>query len=192
MNKDSIVQKIKVFLGMVKGKFQSIKLEDGTEYSVEKLEVGAELLDAEGNVVSDGEYITEDGTKITVAEGKISNIEVAEEAKCEEPTEEKEEVKAEGEEPVAETEPVVEAPVAEEDTITPRVEQLESKVDELYEMILAITEKMQESDTKVEETVEEFKKFKSQPSATPLYFGKTQEDAPMSRIEKLKALKNNK
>ena len=200
MNKESIVSKIKLFLGMVKGEFQTVKLEDGTEYSVEKLEVGAELLDSEGNVVADGEYKTEDGTIITVSEGKITEIKTPDEMECKEPEEEstlpdgtagkeedKEPVKAEEETPVVEDE---ETPT--EDTITPRVEALEQKIDELYEMILAITEKMKESETKVEETVQEFKQIKSQPSATPLHFGKTEQDAPMSRIEKLKALKNNK
>ena len=67
--------------------------------------------------------------------------------------------------------------------------EAEKTISEMYEIIMALTKKMDESTATVTETVEEFKKIKSQPSAQPLQFG-SEEHKPMSRLEKLKALKN--
>ena len=74
-----IIEKLKVYLGIAKGEFAKVKLEDGTEYSIEKLEVGVDVIDSEGNVVADGEYKLEDGTVIVVTEGKIAEIRKADE-----------------------------------------------------------------------------------------------------------------
>lgn len=192
MKKEEITKKIKVFLGIVKDKFQTAKLTDGSEISFDSLEIDREVYDADGNALKEGEYVLEDGTKFVVdGNGIIKEIvepkdeETKDESKTEAMSEENKD--AEAEKPT--TEPTNDlSDVSVEDRIT----QLENKVDELYELLLAITEKIQVSDTKVEETVEEFKKLKSQPSATPLHFAKSEGDAPMTRIEKLKMLKNNK
>lgn len=193
MKKEEITKKIKVFLGIVKEKFQTAKLTDGSEISFDSLEIDREVYDADGNTLKEGEYVLEDGTKFVVdGNGIIKEIvepkdeETKEESKTEAMSEENKDAESEK---LATDEPTNDlSDVSVEDRIT----QLENKVDELYELLLAITEKIQVSDTKVEETVEEFKKLKSQPSATPLHFAKSEEDAPMTRIEKLKMLKNNK
>lgn len=196
MKKEEITKKIKVFLGIVKEKFQTAKLTDGSEISFDSLEIDREVYDADGNTLKEGEYVLEDGTKFVVdGNGIIKEIvepkdeETKDESKTEAMSEEAEKPKdAEAEKPATDEPTNDLSDVSVEDRIT----QLENKVDELYELLLAITEKIQVSDTKVEETVEEFKKLKSQPSATPLHFAKSEEDAPMTRIEKLKMLKNNK
>lgn len=185
MKKEEIVKKIKVFLGIVKEQFQTAKLADGSEISFDSLEINREVYDADGNSLKGGEYVLEDGTKFVVDENGV--IKEIVEPNGEETKEEV--VSEEMAEPTVE-ETVVEAPAAHD--YEERIAQLENKIDELYEMLLAITEKIQASDNRVEETVEEFKKLKSQPSATPLHFNKSEEDAPLSRIEKLKMLKNNK
>lgn len=187
MKKEEITKKIKVFLGIVKEKFQTAKLADGSEVSFDSLEINHEVYDADGNALKEGEYVLEDGRKFVVDENGVIKEIV-------EPNGEETKEEVVSEEMSEPTEPTVEETV--EEPTTPnyedRIAQLENKIDELYEMILAITEKIQASDNRVEETVEEFKKFKSQPSATPLHFNKSEEDTPMTRIEKLKMLKNIK
>lgn len=188
MKKEEILKKIRVFLGIVKEEFQTAKLADGSEISFDSLEINREVYDADGNSLKEGEYVLEDSTKFIVDENGVIKEIV-------EPNGEETKEEVVTEEMAEPTEPTVEEPAVEEPA-TPdyeeRITQLENKIDELYEMLLAITEKIQASDNRVEETVEEFKKLKSQPSATPLHFNKSEEDAPMTRIEKLKMLKNNK
>lgn len=221
MKKEEIVKKIRVFLGIVKEKFQTAKLADGSEISFDSLEINREVYDADGNALKEGEYILEDGTKFVVDENGV--IKEIVKPNGEETKEEVVEEMADGESKGnGEDKPKVDAngnpitqatPDSDPDTndaakdnkpkeeptndpsapaVEDRIAQLENKVDELYEMLLAITEKIQASDNRVEETVEEFKKLKSQPSATPLHFNKSEEDTPKTRIEKLKMLKNNK
>lgn len=199
MKKEEITKKIKVFLGIVKEKFQTAKLTDGSEISFDSLEIDREVYDADGNALKEGEYVLEDGTKFVVdGNGIIKEIvepkdeKTKDESKTEAMSEENKD--AEAEKPTADAEKPTNEPTNDLSNVSveDRLAQLENKVDELYELLLAITEKIQVSDTKVEETVEEFKKLKSQPSATPLHFAKSEEDSTMTRIEKLKMLKNNK
>lgn len=190
MDKNKIINKIKVFLGIVKEKFESLTLQNGGVVTLESLEINREVYDAEGNPLTAGEYILEDGTKFTVDEnGVIKEIERpdGEETKEEVVTEEMAEEPVE--EPVEEpTKPSLEDRV---DALEAENTQLKQQMDEMYEILLAITEKLQAGETKVEETIEEFKKFKAQPSATPLHFNKEQEDTPKRRIDVLKQFKNN-
>ena len=202
MDKQKILHKIKVMLGLVKDQFATAKLESGEEISFDTLEINREVYDAEGNPLTAGDYTLEDGTKITVDEnGVIKEIVLpdGEEKKEEVVTEEMDETdpaKPETAEPTKPEEPTT--PDAEKageavgKTIEDRVSELEHQVDDLYNIVLTLTEKMQGSETKIEETVAEFKKIKAQPSATPVHFGKEVTDTPMSRIEKLKSLKLNK
>lgn len=268
MDKQKILHKIKVMLGLVKDQFATAKLESGEEISFDALEINREVYDAEGNPLTAGDYTLEDGTKITVDEnGVIKEIvlpdgeekkeevvteemdetdpakpETAEPTKPEEPTTPDAEKAGEANEPVivvVENEDGKEFKVklvegasisksfkdgeytdkdgkytvtvkggrvagwVENTTETApgeavgkpledRVSELEQQVDDLYNIVLTLTEKMQGSETKIEETVAEFKKIKAQPSATPVHFGKEVTDTPMSRIEKLKSLKLNK
>lgn len=186
MNK--IAHKIKILLGMVKEEFATAKLEDGTELSFEALEVGNEVYDVDGNVVADGTYTFEDGTVITVAEGTISEVTKPEDSK-EDVTEETVEAKAEEETPVEET-PTTEDTVTED--LTPRIESLETAVDELYEMVLEISNKLKNNEEKVEETVEEFKKIKREPTAQPIHFNSNKQNVEekMTASECFLAFKN--
>lgn len=177
MNK--IVKKIKVLLGMVKEQFETAKLADGSEISFDALEVNREVYDAEGNSLPAGEYILEDGTKIELDEnGVIKEIEkkdgeVEKEEVVEEMAEETETTETETTE--TETTETVEQPVEEPDKVKEleeRVESIEKAVNEIYEMVLRISEKLKEEEVKVTETVEEFSRLKSQPSAEPIHFGK--------------------
>lgn len=83
MNKfEKLVQEVSVALGLNKVKFSENVLSDGTILVYEKLEVGVEIFvkDTEGNQLpaTDGEYTLEDGTKISVKDGKIESIEAIE------------------------------------------------------------------------------------------------------------------
>lgn len=71
-----------------------------------------------------------------------------------------------------------------------RVADLESKVDEMYNILLQIADKEREREERIETIKEEFASIKSNPSAQPLFVSNTSESKPLSKIEKLKRLKN--
>lgn len=71
-----------------------------------------------------------------------------------------------------------------------RVAELESKVDEMYNILLQIADKEREREERIETIKEEFASIKSNPSAQPLFVSNTNESKPLSKIEKLKRLKN--
>lgn len=127
----------------------------------DELEVGAsvEIEDEEGNrsVAEDGEYILEDNTKITVADGKITEIvepepEVAETGSTsEEPAQS--EVAAED----------VENPTNEGEESEPEaIVKLREEVNELYSLVDALTKRIEELEKKPagEPAAEEFEKVK--------------------------------
>ena len=89
------------------------------------LEVGTEVVDANGVAVSDGDYTLEDGKIIVIKDGKVETIKEAvdleeEEAPAEEPTEEPTVPKAD-----------FDALKADFDALKAVVDELKSKVDEL-------------------------------------------------------------
>lgn len=328
------IKKLKVLLGLVKSQFSEAKLLDGSVISFDALEINREVYDAEGNSLKAGEYVLEDGTKITVDEnGVIKEIQnpatdevTKEEVVSEKMTESKaDESKAdEGNGEEGETEDggkkadeggeavvikvegvgeitlandgkvyynadgkviegdytdvdgkyvvvikggkvvdwkVIEQPAQPDTQTTPevvyvmneddkkykvplkegatvrlkdgdytdlegeyivtvkggqvsgwrnakapeapttdgelvekrqledRVKDLENKVDEIYNLILQLNEKEMEKEERITEIKEEFAAIKSNPSAQPVFFSKT-EERPISKIEKLKRLKN--
>lgn len=71
-----------------------------------------------------------------------------------------------------------------------RVANLESKVDEMYNILLQIADKEREREERIETIKEEFASIKSNPSAQPLFVSTSNESKPLSKIEKLKRLKN--
>lgn len=74
--------------------------------------------------------------------------------------------------------------------IEDRVADLESKVDEMYNILLQIADKEREREERIETIKEEFASIKSNPSAQPLFVSTSNESKPLSKIEKLKRLKN--
>ena len=135
--------------------------------SLEELEVGmgVMLVNEEGEEVAaeDGDYTLEDGRILRIEDGKIVEIIVpAEEVPAEEPEE------APAEEPVAEEaaeeeEPEVENPTNEgEETETEAVVELRKEVNELYELVHRLEERIAELEKKpaAEPAQEEFKKTK--------------------------------
>ena len=134
--------------------------------ALEDMEVGmaVSFVDEEGNEVAaeDGDYVLEDGRILRIAEGKIAEIV---EPEAEVPAEEE----APAEEPVAEEaeeaaeEPEVENPTNEgEETETEAVVKLREEVNELYELVHRLEDRIAELEKKpaAEPASEEFKKSK--------------------------------
>lgn len=196
MNK--LAKKIKVLLGMVKEEFEKAVLADGSEVSFDALEINREVYDAEGNPLSAGEYTLEDGTKIEVDEnGVIKEIE-----KADGETEKEEVVEEMAEEEVVETETTeTETETTETESTEPdKIAELESRVaaleqaqNDLYEMVLKLAENQRDSEEKVEETIQEFSKIKSEPQTAPLHFGsEKREDEKLTAVDRFLAMKHNK
>ena len=113
--------------------------------------------------VENGDYTLEDGRILKIAEGKIAEI-VEPEPEVEEPAAEEavEEVSAEEEAPAEE--PEVENPTNEgEETETEAVVKLREEVNELYELVHRLEERIAELEKKpaAEPAKEEFKKTKT-------------------------------
>lgn len=194
MNK--LAKKIKVLLGMVKEEFEKAVLADGREVSFDALEINREVYDAEGNPLAEGEYTLEDGIKITVdVNGVIKEIERPDGET------EKEEVVEEMAEETTETETVETTETTETETEKPdrteefesRIAALEQSVSDLYEMVLKMAENQRTNEEKVEETIQEFSKIKSEPQTAPLHFGsETKQDEELSAVDKFLKFKHNK
>ena len=191
MNK--IVKKIKVLLGMVKDAFEKAVLSDGSEISFDALEINSEVYDSEGNPLAEGKYTLEDGTKISVdvngvikeiekADGEIEKEEAVEEMAEEETTE-----TTETTETVETTEP------DKTDEFEARIAGLEQAVNDIYEMVLKIAENQKEAEVKVDETIQEFSKIKSEPQTAPLHFGsEMKNEEEMTAVDKFLKFKHNK
>lgn len=189
MNK--IVKKIKVLLGMVKDEFEKAVLSDGSEISFDALEINREVYDSEGNPLTEGEYTLEDGTKISVdVNGVIKEIEKADGEI------EKEEVVVEAEETTETTETTETVETTEPDKtddLEARIDSLEKAVNDIYEMVLKIAENQKEAEVKVDETIQEFSKIKSEPQTAPLHFGsEMKKEEEMTAVDKFLKFKHNK
>lgn len=200
------IKKIKVLLGMVKQEFATAKLIDGSEISFDALEINREVYDAEGNSLAEGEYTLEDGTRIEVdVNGVIKEIEKAdgetekeevvtemaeEEPKGDEGNEEPKPEEPKGDEVPEPNETPENKPVTAD--LEARLTELENKVDELYNLILKLTEEQREKEVRIEEIKEEFASIKANPSASPVFVSEPQKDAPLSRVQRLKDLKSRK
>lgn len=121
-------------------------------------------IDEEGNdiEVADGDYTTEDGKVIVVAEGKVTEIKEPEEMPAEEPTEEEKPVEAEGEPNEEPTEPVEDEKDAK---IKALEEEIASKDKEIEELKAKIAELENEPAAKPAE--EEFAKAEAKEDNTP-------------------------
>ena len=91
MNTNQTLNKVRTLLG-IEVKLEQMKLDNGAVLEAEAFEVGAEIFvvaDEERVAVPVGEYVTEDGTTIVVAEeGIISEVKEAGAEEEEAPTEE--------------------------------------------------------------------------------------------------------
>ena len=157
-------EQIKEKLKSMLAEMSTVKTMDGTEYQIDgdELEVGVEVKDAEGNAATDGEYTFEDGTKVTVKDGVITEV-VETETEEEEVEAEEEETttttEAPAEEEEEETTTTTEAPVETEEEVEEEPD-LQAQIDELKKEIEAIRAKLDElANTPAAETIiEEFEK----------------------------------
>lgn len=163
------VNKIREALSkLIEETFARVSTDKGIlSYDAEELEVGigVSLVTEEGEEVaaSDGDYVLEDGRILKIAEGKIAEI-VEPEPEVEEPAAEEsvEEVAAEEEAPAEE--PEVENPTnTEEETETEAVVKLREEVNELYNLVDALTKRIEELEKKpaAEPAKESFRKAKA-------------------------------
>ena len=145
--------------------FATIKTDKAVlEYDGEELKVETEVFivdeNGERKPAEDGNYVTEEGKTIVVADGKVTEILEKEEEV--EPTEEPaEEVEAEEEvteETPAEepTEEVVEEP---KDELNERLTALETKVEELIAIVEKLVEKSEADNVAVEERLSKIEKM---------------------------------
>ena len=145
--------------------FATIKTDKAVlEYDGEELKVETEVFvvdeNGERKPAEDGNYVTEEGKTIVVADGKVTEILEKEEEV--EPTEEPaEEVEAEEEvteETPAEepTEEVVEEP---KDELNERLTALETKVEELIAIVEKLVEKSEADNVAVDERLSKIEKM---------------------------------
>lgn len=204
MKKEQVIKKIKVLLGMVKAEFETAKLADGPEISFDSLEINREVYDSEGNALKAGKYVLEDGTKIEVDEnGVIKEIErpdgeetkeeiVTEEMACgekkEELAEETEETTEETKEETTETTEETKEETKEEPEYVSKsdFDELAKSVSDLYEMVLAIAEKVTANEEAVNETKAEFSKLANSDSTEPVHY-KNDLSSKLDRINQMKS-----
>lgn len=158
-------EQIKEKLKSMLAEMSTVKTVEGIVYQIDgdELEVGVEVKDAEGNAAADGEYEFEDGTKVTVKEGKITEVVEVETEEEEVEVEEEETTstttEAPAEEEEEETTTTTEAPVETEEEVEEEPD-LQAQIDELKKEIEAIRAKLDElANTPAAETIiEEFEK----------------------------------
>ena len=138
-------EQIKEKLKSMLAEMSTVKTVEGIVYQIDgdELEVGVEVKDAEGNAAADGEYEFEDGTKVTVKEGKITEVvevETEEELEDEE-TEETTTTTAPAEEEFEEEETTTTTEAPAEETLE---EDLQAQIDGLKAEIEALKDKIAE------------------------------------------------
>src|SRR5574344_834982 len=148
------LSQVRLTLQKLLTEFESVTTDKGNLEFVGGLAVGTEVL-LNDSPAPDGEYTLEDGRKLVVYQGQISEIK------------EKEEEPAPEEQPaeMAEEEaPVEEAPVEEPEPEDNRIEELQGKVSELEGKLTEALNRMEEIEKKllegkVEPATEEFDKL---------------------------------
>lgn len=141
MKKDLLIKLAKMVLNL-----SEITINDKTWYIDGELTVGSEITDENGVVIEDGEYVV-DEKKITVVEGKVTEIETIKD----EETPEQVDVKIEVEN-AEETE--TEQPI-EKDEKDLRIEELEGLLKDRDAIIEELNQKIAELEDKVKQPVEE-------------------------------------
>ena len=161
MDLKTIVDKIKTFLSeQVEVKLMEVKTTDGLILNFETLEVGVEvfIIDENGSTPApDGTYTFEDGTSISIVEGKIETITIPEEP-------------VEGE-PETETEPEEEMKSPDTELVA-RIEALEKENLEIKEMLTKIAENLEKINFK-QELKKEIEPKQVELSKTPKFLENT-------------------
>ena len=146
------LKKIKQVLRNLLVEFGEVSTDKGilTWQGEDELQVGDAVkgIDEEGNdiEVADGDYTTEDGKVIVVAEGKVAEIKEPEEMPAEEPTEEEKPIEAEDKPTEEPTEPVE---------------------DEKDAKIKALEEEIKAKDAEIEELKAKIAELENEPAAKP-------------------------
>jgi len=154
------LNQVRELLG-VEVSLEKIVLVDGTEVSTEKFEIGYPVFDAENNLVAMGEYTLVDGTTFMTDEmGIITEIVMPE---------------------VVAPESVVEAPV--------EISVEASEVVAVDPMQL-VYESITELGTEIANLKERVNSFSKAPATTPIKKTDVEEVTLMSKIDKLKFIKN--
>jgi hypothetical protein len=155
---------LKAKLAKILLSLSSIKTDKGIlEYEADELRVGIDVFATDENgerkPIEDGEYTTEDGTIITVKDGKVDTIiEVVEEPTEEEPVAEEEMEEEPTEEPVEE-------PTTEEEEKVDEIAEIKKQIEELTAMVEDILNKIGE---KVNETEERLSKIEKMTTSKPI------------------------
>lgn len=160
---------IKTKLASLLLQFATIKTDKAVlEYDGEELKVETEVFvvdeNGERKPAEDGNYVTEEGKTIVVADGKVTEIlEKEEEVEpTEEPTEEEKPEEVEAEDVVEETpaeEPTEEVVEEPKDELNERLTALETKVEELIAIVEKLVEKSEADNTAVDERLSKIEKM---------------------------------
>lgn len=175
-------------------KFLDVKLVDGTQLKVdgESLEIGAKVMviTEEGEIPApNGEYELEDGSKIEIAEGVISEVKGIEEPVTEEVPAEEAPVEL-IDEPIEE-EPVAEEPAEAEPIVAAVVEALLP----ILEEIKSLTSELKSMKAEMEAVKNDFEAFKKEPAAKPIKSGKieiTETSIVEQKLAAIRSLRNKK
>lgn len=172
---------LKAKLAKILLSLSSVKTDKGIlEYEADELGVGVDVFATDENgerkPIEDGEYTTEDGTIITVKDGKVDTIiEVVEEPTEEEPVAEEEMEEEQTEEPVEE-------PTTEEEEKVDEIAEIKKQIEELYNMVEDILNKIGE---KVNETEERLSKIEKMSASKPI-------EEEMEAVTKKSSILNDK
>jgi len=155
------LNQIREILG-IEVSLEKLILVDGTELSTEKLEVGYPVFDAENNPVAMGEYKLFDGTTFTTDEmGVITEV-----------------MFVETEAPEAPVEVTVEASAVVE-VETPKADPMQ-----------LVYESISELGTEIANLKEKVNSFSKAPAVQPIKKTEVEENTPLTKLEKLKLIKN--
>ena len=206
MNAKEALKEIKILLGMeqreetetkseetIEATFTEAKLQDGTNISYDKLEIGSNFLirtDAETSVPAPaGEYVLEDGTIVIVGDDNLITEVKMPETTADEYTDPKETVEEKPEDKPEDIE--------EPDEKEMRIAACEDKIKKLEEamtMLLGSFSAMSDEFSAQSEKIEEIAKA---PAAEPVHFAKQTEETKTEttaekRLKVLAELKKNK
>lgn len=157
---------IKTKLASLLLQFATIKTDKAVlEYDGEELKVETEVFvvdeNGERKPAEDGNYVTEEGKTIVVADGKVTEI-LEKEEEVEPTEEEKPEEDVEAEDVVEETpaeEPTEEVVEEPKDELNERLTALETKVEELIAIVEKLVEKTENDNTAVDERLSKIEKM---------------------------------
>lgn len=202
------LDKLKVLLSIVKGKFSEVESDRLRIYfDGEELVVDTVVYDEEGNPIPDGEY--SDGEKVYVI--KDSKVVEIKEKEVEKEVEEEEVVKvenacgdeekkkveaAETETETTEKETTTDGPTVDErvSTLETRIDEMQKGIEDLFAVIMEMKEKQTEVENKNEEIIREFSAISKSPTVESITKDNSSKiyNETKSISDKLNFLKKNK